>query len=163
MTQFWTMGYIEVKVTFTILTINVYIQSTAVRSQSFHFWVTVEDGRAGGWVAKNLPANAGGAELILGQEDPLQKEMGTHSSILASEILWTEEPGGLQSIGLPKSWTGLSDWTAKQIEEPQETWIQSHFLNLSCLLISNTCFGLYVNILHSFEPLRFEGLFCYSN
>ena len=60
-------------------------------------------------MVKNLPANAGGAELILGQEDPLQKEMGTHSSILASEILWTEEPGGLQSIGLPKSWTGLGN------------------------------------------------------
>ena len=46
----------------------------------------------------------------MGQEDPLQKEMVTHSSILASEILWTEEPGGLQSIGLPKSWIGLSDY-----------------------------------------------------
>ena len=35
----------------------------------------------------------------LGQEDPLEKEMTTHSSILAWEIPWTEEPGGLQSIG----------------------------------------------------------------
>ena len=35
----------------------------------------------------------------LGQEDPLEKEMATHSSILAWEISWTEEPGGLQSIG----------------------------------------------------------------
>ena len=35
----------------------------------------------------------------LGQEDPLEKEMATHSSILAWEILWTEEPGGLQSKG----------------------------------------------------------------
>ena len=35
----------------------------------------------------------------LGQEDPLQKGMATHSSILASEIPWTEEPGGLQSLG----------------------------------------------------------------
>ena len=33
--------------------------------------------------------------LILGQEDPLEKEMATHSSILAWNILWTEEPGGL--------------------------------------------------------------------
>ena len=37
----------------------------------------------------------------LGQEDPL-KEMATHSSILAWEILWTEEPGGLQSMGWQK-------------------------------------------------------------
>ena len=35
----------------------------------------------------------------LGWEDPLQKEMGTHSSILAWEIPWTEEPGDLQSMG----------------------------------------------------------------
>ena len=36
----------------------------------------------------------------LGWEDPLEEEMATHSSILAWEILWTEEPGGLQSMGL---------------------------------------------------------------
>ena len=35
----------------------------------------------------------------LGQEDPLDKEMATHSSTLAWEIPWTEEPGGLQSMG----------------------------------------------------------------
>ena len=35
----------------------------------------------------------------LGQEDPLEKEMATHSSILAWEISWTEEPGRLQSMG----------------------------------------------------------------
>ena len=35
----------------------------------------------------------------LGREDPLEKEMATHSSILAQEIPWTEEPGGLQSMG----------------------------------------------------------------
>ena len=37
---------------------------------------------------------------FLGQEDPLEKEMATHSSILVWEIPWTEEPGGLQSMGL---------------------------------------------------------------
>ena len=40
----------------------------------------------------------------LGQEDPLEKEMATHSSILAWKILWTEEPGGLQSMGLQESY-----------------------------------------------------------
>ena len=39
----------------------------------------------------------------LGQNDPLEEEMATHSSILAWEILWTEEPGGLQSMGSQKS------------------------------------------------------------
>ena len=38
----------------------------------------------------------------LGQEGPLEKELVTHSSVLAWEILWTEEPGGLQSIGLQR-------------------------------------------------------------
>ena len=36
---------------------------------------------------------------FLGQEDPLEKEVATHSSIVAWEIPWTEEPGGLQSMG----------------------------------------------------------------
>ena len=39
----------------------------------------------------------------LGQEDLLEKEMATHSSILAWEIPWAEEPGGVQSIGLQES------------------------------------------------------------
>ena len=41
----------------------------------------------------------------LGQEDPLEKEMATHSRMLAWEIPWTEEPGGLQSMDLQKSET----------------------------------------------------------
>ena len=41
----------------------------------------------------------------LSLEDPQEKEMATHSSILAWEIPWTEEPGGLQSMGLQKSQT----------------------------------------------------------
>ena len=41
----------------------------------------------------------------LGQEDALEKEMATHSRILAWEIPWTEDPGGLQSMRLQKSWT----------------------------------------------------------
>ena len=44
----------------------------------------------------------------LGQEDPLEKEMAPHSSILAWEISWTDEPGRLQS-GLQKTWTQLSN------------------------------------------------------
>ena len=41
----------------------------------------------------------------LGREDTVEKEMATYSSILAWEIPWTEEPGGLQSMGFQKSWT----------------------------------------------------------
>ena len=45
----------------------------------------------------------------LGWEDPLEKEMATHSSILAWEISWTQELGGPQSLGLQKSWTLLNN------------------------------------------------------
>ena len=41
----------------------------------------------------------------LGQKDPPEKGMATYSSILAWRIPWTEEPGGLQSTGVTKSWT----------------------------------------------------------
>ena len=47
----------------------------------------------------------------LGGEDPLEKEMATYFSILAWKIPWTEETGGLQSIGVAKSRTWLSDFT----------------------------------------------------
>ena len=50
-------------------------------------------------MVKNLPANAGDGVPSLGREDALEKEMATHSSILARKIPWTEEPGGLQSMG----------------------------------------------------------------
>ena len=48
---------------------------------------------------KNLPAMQETWVRSLGQEDPLEKEMATHSSILAWRNPWTEEPGGLQSMG----------------------------------------------------------------
>ena len=54
---------------------------------------------------KNLPAMQETQESqvqSLGCEDPLEKEMATHFSILAWEIPWTEEPGGLQSTELPR-------------------------------------------------------------
>ena len=57
---------------------------------------------------KNLPASVGDADSTLDWEDPLEEEMATHSSILAWEISWTEEPGGLQSMG-SQIQTGLSD------------------------------------------------------
>ena len=54
-------------------------------------------GFPGGSVKKNLPANEEMQVLSLGWEYPLEKEMATHFSILAWEIPWTKEPGGLQS------------------------------------------------------------------
>ena len=54
-------------------------------------------------MVKNLPAMQMMQVQSLGQEDPLEKEMSTHSSILAWEIPWTEELGGPQSLGSPES------------------------------------------------------------
>ena len=57
---------------------------------------------------KNLPAVQETWGQALGWGDPLWKGMAPHSSILAWRIPWTEEPGGLQSMGVAKSWTQLS-------------------------------------------------------
>ena len=54
-------------------------------------------------VVKNLPAMKENWVGSLGQEGPLEKEIATHSSILAWEIPWPEEPGGLQSMGSQES------------------------------------------------------------
>ena len=51
---------------------------------------------------KNLPAVQETRVRSLGQEDPLEKKMATHSSILAWKISWTEEPSGLQSMRLQR-------------------------------------------------------------
>ena len=59
-------------------------------------------------MVENLPAMQETRVQFLGQEDPLDKGMATQSSVLAWEIPWTEEPGGLQSMEF-KSQTQMSD------------------------------------------------------
>ena len=59
----------------------------------------IHAGFPGGSMVKNLPAMQETRVQSLGWEDPLEKKMATHSSILAWEIPWTEEPGGLQPKG----------------------------------------------------------------
>ena len=83
------------------------------RSQlGLHFKVTIiwschhlpatkmKGGVPGGSVVKNLPGKQEMQVRSLSWEDPLEKEMVTHSSILSGRIPWTEEPGGLQSMQL---------------------------------------------------------------
>ena len=67
----------------------------------------------------------------LSWEDPLEKEIATHSSTLAWRIPWTQEPGGLQSMEL-QSWARLSDFTSTeavcdraQTQNPRGVWIQA--------------------------------------
>ena len=57
----------------------------------------------GGSIVKNLPAVLETQVKSLGWEEPLEKEVATHSSILAWKIPWTEEPGGLHFMGSQKS------------------------------------------------------------
>ena len=63
------------------------------------FSIVLPLGFPGGSDAKNLPEMWETWVRSLGQEDPLEKELATHSSILAWRIPWTVEPGGLQSTG----------------------------------------------------------------
>ena len=68
------------------------------KSKPAHTWNTQIHLPAGSSV-KNLPAVLESRVQFLGHKDPLEKGTATHSSILASRIPWTEEPGGLQSTG----------------------------------------------------------------
>ena len=54
-------------------------------------------------MVNNLPAMLETRVRFLGQEEPLEKEMATHPSILAWRITWTEDPGGLRSMGSQES------------------------------------------------------------
>ena len=64
----------------------------------------------GGPEVKNLPAMQETRVWSLGWEDALEKEMAAHSSILSWEIPWTEEPNGLQAMGLQRVRQGWSNW-----------------------------------------------------
>ena len=84
--------------------------------------------------------------LSLGQEDPLEEEMATHSSIIAWEIPWTEEPGGLQSMGSRRvgydlvtkqqqAWkNNWNSYMTKRVEgirlKKKTNWTQNIFSNL---------------------------------
>ena len=84
---------------------------------------------------KSLPTMQETWVQSLGQEDPLEKEMATHSSIPAWEIPWTKEPGGLQSMGSQRvrhDWVTLLHFTSLQkvLLRKSSCWIP-----LSCHLV----------------------------
>ena len=88
---------------------------TRLSNFSFTFTFTlylIQKGFPGGSVVKNPPVNArgnaGDVDQIPGQGRSPKEEMATHSNILAQKTPWTEEPGGLEFVGSPKSWTRLS-------------------------------------------------------
>ena len=86
----------------SFLAYNAFIIFLIIKIVSAHH----KTGFPGGSVVKNLPANEGDLGLIPGSGRFPGKGNG---NLLAWEIPWTEEPGGLQSMGLQKSWTRLSD------------------------------------------------------
>ena len=69
------------------------------------------EGFSGGSIVRNMPAMQETWVWSLGQEDPLEKEMGTHSNILVWRIPWTKEPGELQSM---ESQRVGHNWKTKQ-------------------------------------------------
>ena len=76
------------------------MRSTKIRSlSSWFFFPHVRDNSLVAQMVKNLSAMQETWIQSLGREDPLEKEMATHSSIPVWRIPWTEEPGGLQSMG----------------------------------------------------------------
>ena len=64
-----------------------------------YIYVSCFGGFPGGSDSKSSACSVGDPGLTLGWEDPLEEGMATHSSTLAWKIPWTEEPGGLQSMG----------------------------------------------------------------
>ena len=78
---------------------------------------------------KNLPANAGDLREMciqhLGWEDPPEKGTATRSSILAREIPWTEEPGGLQSVGSQRAGHGSEATEHTHTHERGRCWCRS--------------------------------------
>ena len=76
---------------------------------------------SGGSAVKNLPAVQEAYVQSLGQKDPLEEGMATHSSILAWRIPWTQEPGRLQSVGLQRVRHDWSDWACTHAS--YRTWV----------------------------------------
>ena len=77
-------------------------------------------------MVKNLPPKQETQVQTLGLEDPLEEEMATHSSILVWKIPWTEEPGGLQSMGSQRVTETLSTDMVISSSLEQMQWSQHH-------------------------------------
>ena len=81
-------------------------------------------------LVKNPPTMQETRVQFLGGEDPLEKEMSTHSSMLTWEIPWTEVPGRLHTVhGVTQSWTQLSNETT--------TTVFMEFVGFTALLVPN--------------------------
>ena len=93
-------------------------------------------GFPGGSDSKESPAMLETWVWSLGQEDLLEKEMATHSIILAWRILWTEKPGGLQSVGYQRV---EHNWLNNSHFHPSGIHFLSTYLRPSTVLLSKYC------------------------
>ena len=85
-------------------------------------------------MVKNLPANIGDMGSIPGWGRSLEKEMATHSSILAWEVPWTEEPGGLQFMGSQRL---RYDLATKQNNKSKHSFNHMNFRIICITLVKN--------------------------
>ena len=102
-------------------TIEDFLQKDTV---CFQLWSA--KGFSGGSVFKNPPAMQKTWVQSLGQKDPLEEEMAARASILPWRILWTVEPGGLQSTGLQSVRHDWSDWANRHSQGVQTLNIYVH-------------------------------------
>ena len=109
-------------------------QSNSERDKCYHLYVESKVWYKWTYLVaqtvKNLPAMQEPFVLFLDQEDPLEKGMAIHSSILAWRIPWTEEPGRLQSMGLQKVW---HDWACNT--HTYSTWNKNRLTDIENRLV----------------------------
>ena len=112
-------------------------------------------------MVKNLPAVQEIWVWFMGQEDPLVKGMATHSNILTWRIPWTEEPGGLQSMGIAKCVNSIQ---VKISGLCHLTWLDSVFLIMPSWFILSFCtfyvlasyLSRYQLLVQNWLPFRFN-------
>ena len=80
----------------------IYTASNLIITLPIRYYYLLTGASLVAQLVKNLPAVQETQVQSLGWEGPLEKEMAMHSSILSWKISWTEEPGGLQSMGLQR-------------------------------------------------------------
>ena len=122
-----------------------------------HDWVTVALGASlVTQMVNNLPAMQKTRVQSLGQEDALEKEMTTHSSILACRIPWTEEPGGLQSVGSQRVW---HDWATNT---SHTILFKTHFYLYSLATPGLSCPEIQVPDISNFFCQQIRPLSCHQ-
>ena len=121
---------------------TISLNDLSTSAVSLHYSLTVASLVA--QLVKNLPAMQETRVRSWGLEDPLEKEIASHSSILAWKISWTEEPGGLQSMGSQKvghDWaTNIYSLTRICAIFVNKSYFYQHFNNHQGLLL----FSLWV-------------------